>query len=219
VGVPYWYLATRVISPKIKEALHTDNWPLELELAHFEVCASRIQFDSWALGVQPREREYARIHKDPEVHWGHSNCAWGKIVIDLVNKSKHQLKEGRFTVSTGAWVTFLMTLGVKNHSFTVSNLAPGERRRLVQKNLELGYIWPGEALGRGSARIYWDRVKFERSRGKPPLTALPPNARTYIEDCPRANPASDPDEYSRDNGRAAPSAWATVPARIKLFTF
>lgn len=182
-GAPYWFLVTRVISPQITKALHTNNWPKELALSRFEVCATRIQFDSWSLGVQPREREYARVLKNPDVVWGHSNSAWGTINLEIVNQSPYHLKEARFTVSTGQWVTSIMNLGTKRHSFTIWNLAAGARGSVEQTGLEFGYIWPGESVGRGAARIYWDKAEFIGSRDAVALTGLPPNAITVIDDC------------------------------------
>jgi hypothetical protein len=84
IGGPLFYTMRWKIAPRLDELRHLSNWPAQLELAAFDVCAIEVEESSTT-----------------------TTAPLGRIVIDLVNRSPVALEKASFSVKGGSiWRRF-----------------------------------------------------------------------------------------------------------------
>ena len=163
-AVPFIPLHIFVAQPWFARHLHLDNWPRDVPLIGFRVCASEFEHQEF------RERLLAS----------------GTITIEIENRTPYVLDEAVYTVRTGG------ATGFWGHNteyrFVIRDVPAGQRRRFETKAF-LGAI---VAMSGGSspsspveatAEVRWDGVHFDQNV-VPALAALPDVSTHLIDDCP-----------------------------------
>jgi hypothetical protein len=154
-----------VVMPWSARMLHTADWPAELALLDFRVCAATFELGSSALS------------------------AHGLVAFDVENRSSARVRRVTFTVKAGRSSDWFEQNA--NYRFTVPDVEP-QARAHVEQRVSLGNImWKGGTSyggpGSAAASLVWDAVQFEDGRAIG-LAPRPQAATVWpIPDCPGAS--------------------------------
>lgn len=153
-----------VVMPWGARMNHDLDWPADLPLVDFQICAAMFRLGYDALS------------------------AHGVVAFEVENRSAGRLRSATFTVKAGRPSDWLEHTAY--YRYTLRDVPPGARAR-IERDVYLGNIlWRGApgsgGQGAATARIEWDDVDFED--GDEIVLGRRPNGGTVwpIPDCPGA---------------------------------
>ena len=140
---------------------HSNDWPAELTLVDFRVCAATFDLESETLAAD------------------------GLVTFEVENRSDARMRSATFTVKTGRPSDWLEHNA--HYRVTIPSLEPHARARIEQR-LHLGNImWKGASDYGGqaaaSAILMWDMVAFEDGRAIALVPRPAAATRWPIPDC------------------------------------